>query len=98
MKKLIFTTALIIFATAFASANSPSRVLTFKDSFGKILTLTVMEEKEKEETLPFDHEAVFAKAHSEIINQVFDVSILIKPEKEVDDIPAELKDLIQARK
>ena len=98
MKKLIFTTALIIFATAFASASSPSRLLSFKDSFGKILTIPVTDEKEKEETLPFDHEAVFAKAHSEIINQVFDTSSLIKPEQEVDDIPAELKDLIQGRK
>lgn len=98
MKKLIITTALIIFATAFASAGSPSRLLTFKDSFGKILTMPVMEEKEKEETLPFDHEAVFAKAQSEIINQVFDVSSLIKPEQEVDDIPAELKDLLQGKK
>ena len=94
MKKVILTTALIIFATAFASANSPSRVLTFKDSFGKILTMPLMEEKEKEEAFPFDQQKVFHKAALENASRIIDISGMSKPEAEVDDIPAELRNII----
>jgi hypothetical protein len=94
MKKLIFTTALIIFATIFAQATAPKRVLTFKDTFGRILTMPAIEETAREEAFPFDQPAVFKKAQSETFNQVFDITHMSKPETEVDDIPAELKNII----
>lgn len=94
MKKLIFTTALIILATIFAQATAPKRVLTFKDTFGRILTMPAIEETAQEEAFPFDQPAVFKKAQSETINQVFNISNMSKPETEVDDIPAKLKNVI----
>jgi hypothetical protein len=94
MKKLIFATALIIFASSFAHATAPKRVLTFKDTFGRILTMPAIEETAQEEAFPFDQPAVFQKAQQENINQVFDVSKMSKPEAEVDDIPVELKNII----
>lgn len=94
MKKLIFATALIIFASSFAHATAPKRVLTFKDTFGHILIMPAFEENAQEEAFPFDQPAVFHKVQQENINQVFDVSKLSKPEAEVDDIPVELKEII----
>ncbi len=94
MKKVIFATALIIFATTFANATAPKRVLTFKDTFGRILTMPAIEEVAQEEAFPFDQPAVFQRAKAETINQVFDISNMSKPETEVDDIPVELKNVI----
>lgn len=95
MKKVIFTTALIIFATIFAQATAPKRVLTFKDTFGRILTMPAIEETAQEEAFPFDQPAVFKKAQLETINHIFDISAMSKPEAEVDDIPAELRNVIR---
>lgn len=94
MKKLIFATALIIFATTFANATAPKRLLTFKDTFGRILTMPAIEEVAQEEAFPFDQPAVFQRAMSETINQVFDISKMSKPETDVDDVPVELKNVI----
>jgi hypothetical protein len=94
MKKLIFATALIVFATIFAQATAPKRVLTFKDTFGRILTMPAIEETAQEEAFPFDQPAVFKKAQSETIDQIFDITRMSKPETEVDDIPVELKNII----
>jgi Skp family chaperone for outer membrane proteins len=94
MKKVIFTTALIILATTFSQASSPRKMLTFKNAFGQILTMPVIEEVPQEEAFPFDQKAVFDSIQTVRNNQVFDISKMSKPEEEVDDIPAELKGVI----
>ncbi|MBW6499545.1 MAG: hypothetical protein K0B09_14240 [Bacteroidales bacterium] len=94
MKKLIFATALIIFASSFAHATAPKRVLTFKDTFGRILTMPAIDEAAQEEAFPFDQPAVFKQAKLETINHIFDISAMSKPEAEVDDIPGELRNII----
>lgn len=94
MKKVIFTTALIILATSFSQAAAPKRLLTFKDAFGHILTMPAIEEEAEEEAFPFDQKAIFDSIRNQRVSQVFDLSKISKPEEEVDDIPAGLKGLI----
>ena len=94
MKKVIFTTALIILATTFSQAAAPKKMLTFKDALGRVLTMPAFEEIAEEEAFPFDQKAVFDSLQAQRNNQVFDISRMSKPEETVDDIPAELKDLI----
>lgn len=94
MKKLIFATALIIFAATFSQASAPKRLLTFKDGFGRVLTMPAYEEEAEKEVFPFDQPALFKKVQSEISNQAFDISKMSKPEAEVDDVPAELRSII----
>ncbi|MEE4177097.1 MAG: hypothetical protein V2I46_06255 [Bacteroides sp.] len=94
MKKVIFTTALIILATTFSQAAAPKKLLTFKDALGRVLTMPAFEEAAEEEAFPFDQKAIFDSIQQERNNQVFDISRMSKPEEEVDDIPAELKGVI----
>ena len=94
MKKVIITTALIILAATFSPAAAPKRLLTFKDALGRVLTMPAIEETAVEEAFPFDQKAIFDSILTRRNNQVFDISKMSKPEEDVDDIPAELKDLI----
>lgn len=89
----ILATALLISTASFADSVSTKRTLTFRDSFGRVLSMP-MKMEEAQEELPFNHADVLGQIRAGHSNQIFDVSGLSNPENGVDDIPASLRHLI----
>ena len=97
MKTRIFiTAAAIIFSISLASAGSKQRTLTFRDSFGRILTMPMMAEEVPDST-PFDTKAEFGRIRSAGVQNVFDISGLIKPEKE-EELPFDIDQVLKSIK
>lgn len=93
--KVIISAAILMLFTMMSFASSPKNVLTMKDALGRTLTMPVMNEEVVEDSLPFDLHDVFVKTRLEEVNTVIDISGMIKPEAEVDDVPSELKHLFK---
>ncbi len=91
--KVIISAAFLVLFTAMTFASSPKEVLKLKDSYGRILTMPVKTEEAVTDSLPFDLHDVFVKTRLQEVNTVFDISGMIKPEEEVDDVPRELRHL-----
>lgn len=82
MKTILLTVSML-----FLTSNTNANMLVFYDIQGNELLQPVMVESEIEEIIPVDT--------VELSNVIFDISRLAKPEKEVDDIPDELKSIIK---
>ncbi len=96
MKTKVITTALfLMFFSTMIFASAPNRMLTFQDSYGRTLTMPVVSEEAYEVNLPFDLNDVFKRTRLEEVNTTIDISGMIKPEPEVNDIPDNLKDVIR---
>ncbi|MFO7977165.1 MAG: hypothetical protein R6U64_00780 [Bacteroidales bacterium] len=93
--KVIISAAILMLFTMMSFASSPKNVLTMKDALGRTLTMPVMTEEAVEDSLPFDLQDVFVQTRLEEVNTVIDISGMIKPEAEVDDVPSELKHLFK---
>ncbi len=93
--KVIISAAILMLFTMISFASSPKNVLTMKDALGRTLTMPVMTEEVVEDSLPFDLHDVFVQTRLEEVNTVIDISGMIKPEAEVDDVPNELKHLFK---
>ena len=96
MKTLKITTAAILMLFASASfASSPKRVLTLNDALGRKLTMPMKVEEPAKDSLPFDLEQVFHQTMLENASKQLDLSEISKPEPDANDIPAELRHLIE---
>ena len=92
MKTLVtFAAALIISTASFADGLNINRTLTFKDSFGRILTMPLMVEEALEDT-PFNHTMILHEAKSDRNTRIFDISNMSRSES-ADAIPTELRHL-----
>ncbi len=91
--KTILFAAIFALSIASAQADENKRTLTFRDALGRTLFMPVMNE-EAEEEIPFDHIAVFKEIRQLDVNRPIDISEMIKPEPDADDIPSQLKALI----
>ena len=92
MKTLVAITAALLISTAsFADGLNKNRTLTFKDSFGRIMSMPLMTEEAAEE-MPFDQTEIFNEVKSERNTRIFDISNMSRPES-AEAIPAELKQL-----
>jgi hypothetical protein len=94
--RIIITAAIIFFTTTLSVAGPKERTLTFRDALGRTLSLPVITE-EAAETAPFDTRAEFSRIRSNAINQVFDISQMIKPEKE-EELPFDLETVFNSVK
>ena len=91
----IITAAAIIFSISLASAGSKQRTVNFRDSFGRILTMPMKEEVP--DSTPFDSGAEFNRIRQADSQTIFDLSEIIKPEKE-EDLPFDLEEVFQTVK
>ncbi len=82
-KTLLFAAALI-FSSLYVHAEPTKRTLTFRNALGRIIELPVKEEVASED-FPFEIENQISKASFDP-HQVFDLSLLTKPEKE-EELP-----------
>ena len=94
--KVFFATVILISIATFAQASSPKRILTFNSANGKVLTRPVKDEVARDEAFPFELQAAVQQTSKESIGSSpnLDIRHLIKPEPEVNDVPEELKNLI----
>jgi hypothetical protein len=92
MKTRIITTALFIIIASFSLAASPQRFLKMYDTKGQILLMPVKGE-EAVDSLPFDLHKEFLRAIKADASRMFDLSGMIPPEEEADDIPCSLRQL-----
>ncbi len=86
--RIIISTIAILLSITSVSAN-PGRMLIFKDAFGRTLLQPVKTEEITEE-VPEEIRAEFFRIRSENACRVFDLSDLIKPEKE-EPLPFDLE-------
>ncbi len=93
--KIMISAATLMLFTMMTFASSPKNVLTMKDALGRTLIMPVMSEEAVEDSLPFDLHDVFEATRWEEVNTMIDISGMSKPEKEVDDVPENLKHLFK---
>ncbi len=94
--RIIITAAAIIFSISLANAGSKQSTLTFRDSFGRVLTMPMMAEETPDST-PFDTKAEFSRILSDRSQSVFDISALIKAEEE-EELPFDLDQVLKNTK
>lgn len=95
MKKLIVLIAIFLITATASQAFNPKGMLKITDLKGRTLSMPVMLEQAVEEELPFDHQAIFHEVLHEKVSRVIDISEIIKPEPEVDDVPQALRHIIR---
>lgn len=78
-------------------ANAPGRMLTFKDSLGRDLTMPVKEEVAVD-VLPFEIAAEFQKARWENANRIIDLSTMTRPEGDAMDVDIDLRAVYESLK
>ncbi len=90
--RIITAAALILINVTMANAGSKERTLSFRDSFGHILSIPVLEEKAEE--TPFDTKNEFNRIRTNNVNRVFDISQMSKSEEE-ETLPFDLDDVLK---
>jgi hypothetical protein len=95
MKKLIVLIALFLISASVTHAFNPKGMLQFTDLKGRTLSMPVVLEQPIEEELPFDQEVVFHEVIHEKVNRIIDISGMVKPEPEADDVPQALRHIIR---
>lgn len=92
MKAQVIITALLLSFVTLSQAASPQRFLKVYDIRGHALLMPLQEE-EAADSLPFDLHKTFLEACRADANRIIDLSGMITPEEEVNDIPCHLKAL-----
>ncbi len=92
--RILITAAAIIFSVSLANASSKARTLTFRDALGQTLTMPMMAEEAAEAT-PFDTRAEFHRIQANDTIRTFDISQMLKEEKE-EELPFDLDSVLQS--
>ncbi len=92
--RILITAAAIIFSVSLANAGSKTRTLTFRDALGHTLTMPMMAEEAAEAT-PFDTRAEFHRIQANDTIRTFDISKMLKEEKE-EELPFDLDSVLQS--
>lgn len=95
MKKLIVLIAMLLITATSSQAFNPKGMLKITDLKGRTLCMPIILEQAVEEELPFDHQAIFHEVLHEKVSRVIDISGMIKPEPEADDVPQALRHIIR---
>ncbi len=94
--KLIITAMAILFSTTLTMANPNKRALTFRTALGSVLIQPVNEEV-TQDSLPAEIQAEFFRLRKEKTVKMFDLTDMIKPEKE-EPLPFDLNKVLQTIK
>ncbi len=94
--RIIITAAAILFSVTLANASSKQRSLIFCDALGRTLTMPMMAEEAAEAT-PFDTRAEFYRIHANDTIRTFDISKMLKEEKE-EELPFDLDSVLKTIK
>lgn len=92
--RILITAAAILFSVSLANAGSKTRTLAFCDALGQTLTMPMMAEEAAEAT-PFDTRAEFHRIQANDTTRTFDISQMLKEEKE-EELPFDLDSVLQS--
>ncbi len=93
--RMIITAAIILFSVVTATAGSKQQTITFRDSLGRTLSIPLL--AETEDATPFDTQAEFKRIRASEVSRVFDISQMMKAEKE-EELPFDLNEVFQSAK
>lgn len=88
--KHIAAAIFFVLASAFTLESSAKGTITMVDAMGRVLTMPVKGEEAAVE-FPFDTTFEFHCARIQQVNNTLELSNMIKPEKDADDITIDLK-------
>lgn len=89
---IITTIALMLLTTTLTFAGAPQKLLILHNTPGKVLSIPIKVEVATD-TVPLDLRSEFHKARLNDVTQNLDITSMIKPEAEVNDIHIDLDEV-----